>query len=79
VIAFNLINYAAGLTRVSWVTFLWTTGVGILPLTALMVWMGTRMVDLTWPWLLGVSAAGILVVCCGHHWARKRGWLGGVK
>ncbi|MFW5678621.1 MAG: TVP38/TMEM64 family protein, partial [Pseudomonadota bacterium] len=33
VIAFNLVNYAAGLTRVSWWTFLWTTGVGILPLT----------------------------------------------
>ena len=30
-----------------------------------------------WPWLLGVSAAGIVVVCCGHIWAKKRGWLGG--
>lgn len=76
VIAFNLINYAAGLTRVGWGTFLWTTGLGILPLTALMVWMGDRMMTLTWPWLLGVSAAGLIVVCAGHRWARKRGWLG---
>ncbi len=74
VIAFNLINYCAGLTRVSWGTFLWTTGLGILPLTVLMVWMGERMMDLTWPWLLGLSVAGIAVVCCGHLWMRKRGW-----
>jgi uncharacterized membrane protein YdjX (TVP38/TMEM64 family) len=77
VIAFNLINYAAGLTRVSWGTFLWTTGLGILPLTVLMVWMGAAMMGLTWPWLLGVSATGIVVVCVGHWWVRRRGWLGG--
>ena len=76
VIAFNLINYAAGLTRVGWGTFLWTTGVGILPLTAVMVWMGARMVDLSWPWLLGISVAGIAVVVAGHWWARRRGWYG---
>jgi len=71
IIAFNLINYAAGLTRVSWTTFLWTTGLGILPLTVLMVWMGAAMMALTWPWLLGVSATGIVVVCAGHWWARR--------
>ena len=76
VIAFNLINYAAGLTRVGWGTFLWTTGVGILPLTAVMVWMGARMVALSWPWLLVVCAVGIMVVFAGHWWARRRGWLG---
>ena len=76
IIAFNLINYAAGLTRVGWGTFLWTTGLGILPLTVLMVWMGSSMMHLTWPWLLGLSAAGIFVVCCGHRWVKKRGWLG---
>jgi len=48
------------------------TGVGILPLTVLMVWMGERMMDLTWPWLLGVSAAGIAVVVLGHQWAHRR-------
>ncbi len=79
VIAFNLINYAAGLTRVGWGTFLWTTGLGILPLTVLMVWMGDRMMELTWPWLLGLSVSGIAVVCGGHWWVRKRGWLGSGK
>lgn len=72
VIAFNLINYAAGLTRVGWGTFLWTTAVGILPLTALMVWMGAAMVELSWPWLLGLSAAGIAVVVAGSRWVRGR-------
>lgn len=76
IIAFNLINYCAGLTRVGWGTFLWTTGLGIVPLTVLMVWMGDRMMELTWPWLLGLAAAGIVVVCGGHWWARRRGWLG---
>ncbi|MCX5911149.1 MAG: TVP38/TMEM64 family protein [Deltaproteobacteria bacterium] len=40
IISFNLINYAAGLTKISWWTFGWTTGVGILPMTVLMVVMG---------------------------------------
>jgi len=73
VIAFNLINYAAGLTRVGWGTFLWTTAVGILPLTALMVWMGAAMVHLSWPWLLGLCAAGIAVVVAGSRWMKGRG------
>lgn len=76
VIAFNLINYAAGLTPVSLWTFLWTTGLGILPLTILMVHMGATMAELSWPWLIGVSAAGIVGIA-GLHWLAKRyGWLG---
>jgi uncharacterized membrane protein YdjX (TVP38/TMEM64 family) len=71
VIAFNLINYAAGLTKVSWWTFLWTTGVGILPLTALMVYMGSHMRSLSWEWLLATSAACILVMGLAHWWKRR--------
>jgi len=76
VIAFNLINYAAGLTRVSFWTFLWTTGLGILPLTVLMVHMGATMAELSWPWLIGVSAAGIVAIAVLHRLAKRRGWLG---
>jgi len=47
VIAFNLINYAAGLTQVSWWTFTWATGLGILPLTVLLSVAGGRLSDLT--------------------------------
>ena len=53
VIAFNLINYAAGISRMSWWTFFWATGIGILPLTILMVVMGDWIDVLPWwAWLV---------------------------
>ena len=61
VIAFNLINYAAGLSRLSLWDFIWTTGVGILPVTILMVTAGDRIDSLGWPiWLAFVMAALLL-------------------
>jgi uncharacterized membrane protein YdjX (TVP38/TMEM64 family) len=61
VISFNLVNYAAGVTGIGWWTFLWTTGLGILPITAASVIFGDRMMSITWPvWLL--IAAGVLVL-----------------
>jgi len=59
VIAFNLINYAAGLTNMSWRTFTWATGLGILPLTALMVYMGDQMRHLAWWHWAALSAAAV--------------------
>lgn len=50
VIAFNLINYAAGLTSISWWTFTWATGLGILPLSILMAFFGHNMTMIPW-WL----------------------------
>ena len=70
-IAFNLINYAAGLTKISWWTFLWTTGVGILPLTALMVYMGGQMQELSWPVLIGVSLVCIIAMAILHYYRRR--------
>lgn len=35
-VSFNALNYTAGLTRVTWWRFLWTTGVGILPMEVLL-------------------------------------------
>jgi len=61
VIAFNLINYAAGLTRLTWWQFTWTTGVGILPLTVLMVVMGDNIESLGWEsWLLLLGGGIVL-------------------
>ncbi len=71
VIAFNLINYAAGLTRVTWWTFLWTTGLGILPLTVLMVAMGDAMKNMSWVDLAALSALGVVVALGGFYVARK--------
>ncbi len=61
VIAFNLVNYAAGLTGISWWTFTWTTGIGILPMTAIMVVLGDNLERLPWwSWAL-LLASGLLV------------------
>lgn len=43
IISFNLINYAVGVTRISWWTFAWATGIGILPATTLMVLAGDSL------------------------------------
>ena len=48
VIAFNLVNYAAGLARISWWTFAWSTGVGILPMTIMMVLIGSSSELIAW-------------------------------
>ncbi|WP_347549753.1 TVP38/TMEM64 family protein [Pseudalkalibacillus hwajinpoensis] len=39
VFSFNLLNYGAGLTKISFWQFTWTTGVGILPPSLLMAWL----------------------------------------
>jgi len=72
-ISFNVINYAAGLAPVSWWTFLWTTGLGILPITTLLVMTGDQVWNgrgHAWIWLVAVALAGALI------WflvARRRG------
>jgi uncharacterized membrane protein YdjX (TVP38/TMEM64 family) len=55
VIAFNLLNYSAALTEISWWTFIWATGLGILPLTILLNVFGASVLTMTawnWVWLL---------------------------
>ena len=69
VIAFNLLNYAAALTSISWWTFIWATGLGILPLTILLNVFGASILNLTgatWLWLLvaAVVLIGWLCVKC---------------
>jgi uncharacterized membrane protein YdjX (TVP38/TMEM64 family) len=73
VIAFNLINYAAGLTRIRWWTFSWATGIGILPLTVLMAALGDGMMDSPWWFLflvIGVVALMVMVFRGFHTRAR---------
>lgn len=60
IISFNLVNYAAGLAKISWWTFAWTTGVGILPVTTLFVVLGHQVDKLAWYWWAAlVAAAGL--------------------
>jgi uncharacterized membrane protein YdjX (TVP38/TMEM64 family) len=70
-ISFNLVNYAAGLMGVPWWTFLWTTALGILPLTVTMVLLGGAMLRAPL-WLWAAIAAALLLL-----WvvvARRSGW-----
>ena len=61
VIAFNLVNYAAGLARVGWWTFTWTTAIGILPLTFLMVAAGDQLKDFPMRLVGALLLAGLLL------------------
>ncbi len=72
VVSFNLINYAAGLTSVSWWTFLWTTGLGIAPLTFLMVFAGEQMMSGSWTLALYLVAASVAASLLAYLIARKR-------
>lgn len=69
IIAFNLINYAAGLTRVSWWTFVWSTGLGILPLTVATVVMGDQIETMSWELWLALLVGGVIL------WFLFRRWL----
>ncbi len=63
-ISFNVINYAAGLAPIPWWTFLWTTGLGILPITTLLVVTGDQVWNGSgnaWIYLTAVAVVGVLL------------------
>ena len=72
IISFNLINYAAGLTKISWWTFAWTTGVGILPMTVLMVVMGDQIHILPFYLWIFMILSGALLWMGLHRFLRNR-------
>jgi uncharacterized membrane protein YdjX (TVP38/TMEM64 family) len=71
-VSFNLVNYAAGLAGAGWWTFVWTTAVGILPLTILTAILGARMLDITWPAWAAIGAVVIVLSLALHTWRRSR-------
>jgi uncharacterized membrane protein YdjX (TVP38/TMEM64 family) len=72
-IPFNAICYAAGITRVPLGRYAWTTVVGILPLTVLVTYLGSRLrsPDFTDPriWLLIVVIVGTVIA--GSRFRRR--------
>jgi uncharacterized membrane protein YdjX (TVP38/TMEM64 family) len=74
IVPFSLVSYAAGAARVPVWRFAWTTAVGYLPITAMAVYLGTRLegLSLTDPLVLGVVAA-LLLLLLGGHWVMRRG------
>ena len=71
VISFNLINYAAGVLGVGWWRFLWTTSLGILPITVASVALGNQLTGPTWDvWL--ASSGLLLALYLGWRWYGAR-------
>jgi SNARE associated Golgi protein len=71
-IAFNLINYVAALTEMSWWSFLWATGLGILPLVILPSVLGNQMLTMPlWVWVL----LGALAIASWLVMRRRRGLM----
>jgi uncharacterized membrane protein YdjX (TVP38/TMEM64 family) len=73
IVPFSLVSYAAGAARVPAWRFAWTTAVGYLPITAMAVYLGTRLegLSLTDPLVLGVVAALFLLLLGGHRIVRR--------
>ena len=73
ILPFSLVSYAAGAARVPAWRFVWTTAVGYLPITAIAVYLGSRIeeLSLTDPLVLG-SAAALVALLVGGHWVMRR-------
>lgn len=69
VLSFNLINVALGLTTIGWWRFTWTTSVGIVPLTVVMVVFGSYLEH--WQVLLLLTLAALLVCLAGYAFLRR--------
>ena len=70
ILSFNLINFALGLTAISWWRFTWTTALGIVPATVLMVAFGAHLHD--WRMVALMSAAAGLLCLGGYVMMRRR-------
>jgi uncharacterized membrane protein YdjX (TVP38/TMEM64 family) len=77
IVPFSLISAAAGAARVPFGRYCWTTAIGFLPITALAVYLGTRLegIHLTDPAVIG-TIVGVLVLLLVAHWIIKRSGAG---
>jgi uncharacterized membrane protein YdjX (TVP38/TMEM64 family) len=73
ILPFSIVSYAAGAARVPLGRFVWTTAVGYLPITALSVYFGTRLEDIsiTDPLVIGSGLALLALLGIGH-WTMRR-------
>jgi uncharacterized membrane protein YdjX (TVP38/TMEM64 family) len=73
IVPFSLVSYAAGAARVPPWRFAWTTLVGYLPITAITVYLGSRLegLSLSDPLVLA-SIAALLGLLLAGHWAMRR-------
>ena len=73
IVPFSLISAAAGAARVPFGRYCWTTAVGFLPITALAVYLGTRLegIRFTDPAVIG-AIVGVFVLLFVAHFIIKR-------
>jgi uncharacterized membrane protein YdjX (TVP38/TMEM64 family) len=73
IVPFSLISAAAGAARVPFGRYCWTTAVGFLPITALAVYLGTRLEGLRFsdPPVIG-AIVGVFVLLAVAHFIIKR-------
>jgi uncharacterized membrane protein YdjX (TVP38/TMEM64 family) len=76
VVSFNLVNYAAGLAGTGWWTFLWTTALGIVPMTILTAVLGSRIFEISWS-LWGAIAVAVIVLWLAARYLWDRSIHGG--
>jgi uncharacterized membrane protein YdjX (TVP38/TMEM64 family) len=72
VVPFSLFSYVAGAARVPFVRFVWTTIVGYIPITAVFVYLGSKLEELspTDP-LLWAGAAVLIVLLLVTRWLSR--------
>jgi uncharacterized membrane protein YdjX (TVP38/TMEM64 family) len=73
IVPFSLISAAAGAARVPFRRYCWTTAVGFLPITALAVYLGTRLegISFTDPAVIG-ALVGAVVLLLIANWIIRR-------
>ncbi len=77
IVPFSLISAAAGAARVPFGRYCWTTAIGFLPITALAVYLGTRLegIRFTDPAVIGTIVA-VVVLLLVARWIIKRSGAG---
>jgi uncharacterized membrane protein YdjX (TVP38/TMEM64 family) len=75
IVPFSLISYAAGAARVPFHRYCWTTAVGFLPITALAVYLGTRLegISATDPAVIGALVAAVVLIGVANWIIRRSG------
>jgi uncharacterized membrane protein YdjX (TVP38/TMEM64 family) len=74
IVPFSLVSTAAGAARVPVWRFTWTTAVGYIPITAISVYLGTRLENFSFedPTVL-IGIGGLLALVGLAHWLVPRG------
>jgi uncharacterized membrane protein YdjX (TVP38/TMEM64 family) len=75
IVPFSLISAAAGAARVPFRRYCWTTAIGFLPITALAVYLGTRLegIRFTDPAVIGAIVGVVLLLLIAQLIIRRSG------